>query len=67
MSLSGKTHTAFDLAIIGGGILGASTAYLLSSFSGLRILLVEKEMSAGLHSSTRNTGPIIASCSNIKS
>ena len=47
-----------DIAVIGAGILGASTAYLLASFSRLKVTLLESEMHAGVHSSSRNTGVI---------
>ena len=48
----------FDVAIIGGGILGNSLAYVLSSFTTNKIALIEKEKTTGIHSSSRNTGVI---------
>lgn len=48
----------FDVIIIGSGILGASTAYFLSDFKGLKVGLMEAESAPGLHASSRNTGVI---------
>jgi (S)-2-hydroxyglutarate dehydrogenase len=55
-----KDH--FDIIIIGGGILGCSIAYFLSFCvgTGTRVLLVEQEHSAALHTSSRNTGKVHA-------
>ena len=52
----------YHIAIIGGGILGCSIAYLLSYNlkPGTRILLVEQETSPGFHASSRNTGKVHA-------
>jgi L-2-hydroxyglutarate oxidase len=50
----------YDVAIIGGGILGASVAYFLSSISKSRTVLVEQEKSAGFHTSSRNSGKVHA-------
>ncbi len=44
----------FDIIIIGAGFAGASTAYHLSKFPGLKILLLEREESYGQHASGRN-------------
>ena len=50
-----------DVAIIGGGILGAAVAYFLASLNpGRRIVLVEREKGAALHTSGRNTGKVHA-------
>ncbi len=46
----------YDIVIIGAGILGTSLAYMFSGFSEYRVLLVEREHEAALHSSSRNTG-----------
>jgi L-2-hydroxyglutarate oxidase len=58
--LSERYH--YHIAIIGGGILGCSIAYLLSYNlkPGTRILLVEQETSPGFHASSRNTGKVHA-------
>jgi len=49
----------FDVAIIGGGILGTTLAYWLSSyFQNAKIALLEKENDVGLHTSSRNTGVV---------
>ena len=50
-----------DVAIIGGGILGAAVAYFLAHLNpGRRIVLVERERGAALHASGRNTGKVHA-------
>jgi L-2-hydroxyglutarate oxidase len=51
----------FDFIIIGGGIVGASTAWQLKKrFADSRFLLLEKENSPALHQSGRNSGVIHA-------
>jgi (S)-2-hydroxyglutarate dehydrogenase len=54
----------FNIAIIGGGILGTSIAYFLASSSGPQssnsILLIEQEQNVSLHASARNTGKVHA-------
>ena len=45
---------------MGGGILGASIAYFLSSITSSRIILIEQEISVALHTSSRNTGKVHA-------
>jgi (S)-2-hydroxyglutarate dehydrogenase len=50
----------YDVAIIGGGILGASVAYFLSSIAKSRIVLVEQEKTAAFHTSSRNSGKVHA-------
>jgi L-2-hydroxyglutarate oxidase LhgO len=46
-----------DAAIIGGGIVGAATAYrLLERFPRLKVALLEKEAELGLHQTGRNSG-----------
>lgn len=44
-----------DVAVIGGGIVGASVARELARRSG-RVLVLEKESDLGLHASGRNSG-----------
>lgn len=48
----------FDVAIIGGGILGTSISYWLSTLYDIRICVIEKERDVGMHSSSRNTGVV---------
>jgi L-2-hydroxyglutarate oxidase LhgO len=49
----------FDLVIIGGGVVGLSTAlHMLYTFPKLRLLLVEKEDRVARHQSGHNSGVI---------
>jgi len=48
----------YDIAIIGGGVLGTTISYWLSTLYDLKICLIEKEHDVALHSSTRNSGVI---------
>jgi len=48
----------YDIAIIGGGVLGTTISYWLSTLYDLKICLIEKEPDVALHSSTRNSGVI---------
>ena len=46
-----------DVAIIGGGLLGVSISYWLSSlYDGINVFVIEKESEVGMHTSSRNTG-----------
>ena len=48
----------FDVAIIGGGILGTSISYWISTLYDLKICLIEKESDVAMHASSRNTGVV---------
>ena len=49
----------FDIAIVGGGIVGVATAFKLqSSFKELRIVVFEKENELAFHQTGRNSGVI---------
>ena len=48
----------YDIAIIGGGVLGTTISYWLSTLYDQKICLIEKESDVALHSSTRNSGVI---------
>ena len=51
----------YDFIIIGGGIIGASTAWQLKQrFPDRSVLLLEKEAAFGLHQTGRNSGVIHA-------
>ena len=51
----------FDLAIIGGGILGVSLSYFASFLNpGRRIAVIEQEHKVAFHTSGRNTGKVHA-------
>ena len=51
------SNSNFDFVIIGGGIVGLSTALKIQE-SGKTVLVLEKEKSPGLHQSGRNSGVI---------
>jgi len=46
----------YEIAIVGGGILGSSIAYWLSETSFARTVVTEKNSNVGLEASSRNTG-----------
>ena len=49
----------FDIAIIGGGIVGLATCLEITrTWPKLKLLLVEKEAAVGLHQSSHNSGVI---------
>ncbi|CAN5632655.1 L-2-hydroxyglutarate oxidase [soil metagenome] len=51
------TATQYDIIVIGGGIVGLSTAYKLNiHHPNLRILLLEKENEVAFHQTGRNSG-----------
>ncbi len=45
-----------DITIIGGGILGTTISYWLSSLYDLKVCVIEKENDVAMHTSSRNTG-----------
>lgn len=48
----------YDFVIIGGGILGTTIAYWISSFYEGKIAVLEQEEAVAIHTSSRNTGVI---------
>ena len=48
----------FDVAIIGGGILGTVLSYWISSLTKKKVCLIEKEPEVAMHASSRNTGVV---------
>ncbi|HLE64906.1 MAG TPA: FAD-dependent oxidoreductase, partial [Candidatus Bathyarchaeia archaeon] len=52
------TSEPWDVAIVGGGILGTSVAYWLANQYEGRISVLEKESQVAVHTSHRNTGVV---------
>ncbi len=50
--------TKYDVAIIGGGILGTTISYWLSALTNLKICVIDKERHVSMHASGRNTGVV---------
>ncbi len=48
----------YDLAIIGGGILGTTISYWISALYDLKICVIEKESDVAMHASSRNTAVV---------
>ena len=48
----------WDVAIVGGGILGTSVAYWLARRYDGRFAVIEKETDVAQHASRRNTGVV---------
>jgi len=48
----------FDVAVIGGGILGTTISFWISNLYDLKICLIEKESKVAQHASSRNTGVV---------
>lgn len=54
-----ETHPTFDIAIIGAGIVGLSSAYKFTvAYPDLNILVLEKEGDVAVHQTGRNSGVI---------
>jgi len=49
---------SWDIAIIGGGILGTSVSYWIGNQYKARIAVLEKEADVAVHTSRRNTGVV---------
>jgi L-2-hydroxyglutarate oxidase len=49
---------AFDIVVVGAGILGASIAFWLSEYLDASIAIIDREREPALHASSRNTGVI---------
>jgi len=48
----------YDIAIIGGGLLGTLISYWLSILYNIKVVVIEKESDVAFHASSRNTGVI---------
>ncbi len=48
----------YDIAIIGGGILGTSISYWISSLYDVNLCVIEKESNVAMHASSRNTAVV---------
>jgi len=48
----------FDVAIIGGGVLGTAISYWLSTLTNHKVCVIEKEEKVAAHTSSRNTGVV---------
>lgn len=48
----------YDIIIIGGGILGTSISYWISTLYDLKICVIEKENDVAMHASSRNTAVV---------
>lgn len=48
----------YDIAIIGGGILGTAISYWISCLYDIKICVIEKESEVAMHASSRNTGVV---------
>jgi (S)-2-hydroxyglutarate dehydrogenase len=56
-----RTARRYDVAIVGGGLIGLATAYrLLAAKPGLRLVVLEKEPELASHQSGHNSGVIHA-------
>ncbi|GAU98684.1 hypothetical protein RvY_09798 [Ramazzottius varieornatus] len=58
---SREENSDYDLVIVGGGIVGAATAYKIANLprsNPLKICVVEKEKSLAMHQTGRNSGVI---------
>jgi L-2-hydroxyglutarate oxidase len=53
-------NSHFDVAVIGGGILGSSIAYFLATSTKCKVIVLEQESKFGMHASGRNTGRVHA-------
>lgn len=52
-------HSKFDIAIVGGGVVGLATAFQLQKqFKNLDIVVLEKEKELAFHQTGRNSGVI---------
>ncbi|MEO9274911.1 L-2-hydroxyglutarate oxidase [Marinomonas sp. 5E14-1] len=61
MASVSKNNSKYDIAVIGAGIVGLSTAWqLLQRYPDYRIVVIEKEGDVGLHQTGHNSGVIHA-------
>ena len=48
----------FDIAIVGGGVLGTTISYWISNLYDLNVCVIDKESDVAKHTSGRNTGVV---------
>ena len=61
LTISTMKSDFFDIIVIGGGIIGISTAYhIIKKNNSLRVLILEKETKTCLHQSGNNSGVVHA-------
>ena len=51
-----RAREKFDVAIVGGGIIGCATAYYLSAREGVRVVLLERAEALGNEASGAAAG-----------
>lgn len=56
--MSGHDEKAFDVAIVGGGVLGVTIAHWLSQLYDCSVAIIDLAPEVAFHASTRNTGVI---------
>ena len=56
--VSNLVVSKYDIAIIGGGILGTSISYWISSLYDVNLCVIEKETDVAMHASSRNTAVV---------
>lgn len=56
--VSNRGMDAFDVVVIGGGVVGTATAMALVNGTGLKVLVLESEKSLAFHQTGHNSGVI---------
>ncbi|RNJ77916.1 MAG: FAD-dependent oxidoreductase [Nitrosopumilus sp. H13] len=53
-----QSLTVYDVAVVGGGVLGTCVSYWISSQYDANVCVIEKEPDVAVHASSRNTGVV---------